>query len=180
MHMLISGQTESGKSSFARRLITDVFNPANRPVLVLDDVAGREYWGADWVTDDPVLFLKTVRDNLNCAAIVDEGGSTIGRYNTEMEQLATKMRHLGHNCVFISQRPVLLPKTIRTQCGAAVVFNSCAADCKALAEDFNAPELMQGTELEQGEYLYKVRFRPTRRGRLFVPRNTISSGVLST
>lgn len=174
MHTLVAGQTESGKTSFAKKLIVEIYNPKQRPVLVLDDVGDAETWGADWVTDDPDLFLDTVKRNRSCAVIVDEGGSTIGRYNTQMEILATKFRHLGHNCIFISQRPVQLPKTIRAQCGAVALFNCCGSDCKALAEDFNAPELLTAVDLPQGSYLYKVRFRETMRGKLFTPQYLVS------
>ncbi len=179
MHLLVSGQTMSGKTTFALELIKRCFNPAGRGVLVLDDVGDAETWGADWVTDDPDLFLDTAQRNRECALIIDEGGSTIGRYNHHMEVLATKFRHLGHNCIFISQRPVQLPLTIRTQCGGVALFNSSLKDCKALSDDFNCPELLSGTTLDQGEYLYKTKFQALKRGRLFVPRRLASDTTSS-
>lgn len=167
-HILISGQTLSGKTTTAKRLIKDTYLPKGRNVFVLDSLGDPFFTThADYCTDDPAAFMRVLKANPNAAVFVDEGGETVGRYNQAMEKLATQFRHLGHNCHFISQRPVQLPLTIRANCSGLFLFSSCATDAKTLAEDFVCPDLLKATSLPQGRYLFKTRFGPMVEGNIF-------------
>jgi hypothetical protein len=98
---------------------------------------------------------------------VDEGGTTIGRYNKEMETLATQFRHLGHQCFFLVQRPVLIPVTIRANTSGAFVFSSAAIDADTLAKEYVCPELLAAPSLPAGSYIFKRRFSPAVFGKVF-------------
>lgn len=167
-HILITGQTESGKSTTAKRLIKDVYLPAGRNVFVLDCMGDPFFLEhADFCTDSPADFLRVLKTNPNAAVFIDEGGETIGRYNTAMEKLATQYRQLGHNCHFISQAPVQMPYVIRRQCTGIFLFASCHEDALRLSKDFNCPELTKAPALAQGQYLFKTRFGPLVEGNIF-------------
>lgn len=166
-HVLISGQTMSGKTTFARRLARE-FAEAGRGVLVLDPLYDQELQDlSDWHTDDPDKFLKVVFKNQGCLLVIDEGVSGDKKYNLSLDRLATQSRHLGHQAIFISQRPMMISKTIRAQCGTLVCFQVCAADAKGLAEDFNAPLLYGAPSLLQGQYWKIRRFAQPVAGHIF-------------
>jgi hypothetical protein len=169
-HVLIVGQTESGKTTAARRLALEVYQPNNRPCLVLDPFCDPA-WRADFITDNPDQFLKVVFANEDCALFVDEGPETVGRYGDTMKKLGTMSRHWGHVAHFITQRAVDIDKTMRSQCSALFLFNSDLDDCKDLAKRFNEPQLVQGVDLEQGGYFYKARFAPVVRANIFTQRS---------
>lgn len=163
--MGVYGQTLSGKSTFCKRLVSEVFGPAGRSCLVLDDT-GEPWPGADFVTDNPEEFLRVCKLETNCCVIVDEGGTTIGP-NSPLFILTTRMRKNGHNVIAIAHRAVQLPLTMRGSFGAVCMFNSSIKDAKDQAEIFNDDGLLAAPDLTQGEYLYKVRFQPLIRANIF-------------
>lgn len=139
---------------------------AGQSVLVLDPM-NDPGWKCSFRTSDPAKFLEVGRANKKCFCIVDESGRAIGKYDTEMEEVATLWRHWGHSCLFLSQRGAQINTTVRAQCRHLFLFTSSLADCKILANEFNAPELLQATALPQGEYYHKARFGPLERGKVF-------------
>lgn len=117
-------------------------------------------WQADFITGDQQLFLDAVWNNTNCAIFVDEGGETIGRYNKLMEQLATKSRHWGHKCFFITQRAKQISTNIRTQCSELVIFKQSLNDTKDLADEFVEPMINEAHTLADGEFIYVRKGHP--------------------
>ena len=101
-HSLVVGMTESGKTTLATRM-SDIYKKAGIPVLVLDTFMDSR-WSADFITDDIENFLWHFWRSKNCAVFIDESAEAIGRYNQVMIQTATKGRHWGHNCHYITQR----------------------------------------------------------------------------
>lgn len=164
-HSLILGQTESGKTTLAKQFAAQ-FHAQGKGVAILDPM-NDPGWTCDFRTADPDLFMQFFRDNTSCYLIVDESGKAMGKYDTEMEQLATVGRHFGHSCLFLSQRGAQINTTVRAQCSHLFLFNSCALDCKVLANDFNAPEIMQAVSLPRGAFFHKARFGPLERGKVF-------------
>lgn len=166
-HFLITGQTMSGKSTLAKRICRD-FLKAGRRVLVLDPMADDEFRECStWTTDSPTDFLRVASINTKCALVIDEGGQMIGRYNVEMERLATQFRHLGHNCFFLSQRPMQLPLTMRINTVGAFVFSVGASDADGLAKEYVCDEIRQATGFRAGQYIFKQRFAAPQFGRVF-------------
>lgn len=170
-HCLILGMTESGKSTFARQLVSEYAKPKGgaMPSLVLDPL-GDPNWnkcGAKYVTKDPLKFLKVVFDSRRCAIFCDEAGETIGRYSKEMMALGTRARHYGHNVHFLAQRAVMIDKNIRDQCSTLVCFRVSRGDAQTLCDEYGWDELLQAHLLEKGEFIQCGRFQKPRRIRLF-------------
>lgn len=164
-HSLILGQTESGKTTLAKRL-SKQFTAAGKNVLVLDPMNDPE-WTAAFRTSDNAKFLEVFWANRSCYVFIDESGDAVGRYDELMQQTATKGRHWGHSCFYLSQRGAQLNATVRAQCRHLFLFTSSVADCKILANEYNSPDLLTATALPQGHYMHKARFGPVERGKLW-------------
>lgn len=160
-HVLINGMTESGKTTLARNL-AGYYMHQQYGVLVLDPLMDPR-WPCSFITDDQEEFLDVFWRSRRCIAFLDEGGESVGRYATAMQQTATRGRHWGHSCHYICQRAVQLAPIVRDQCSHLFLFCSSARDGKILAEEFNKPELETCSTLTQGEYIHAVKFGQTTR-----------------
>ena len=123
--------------------------------MVLDPDKRKE-WQADFITDDPDEFLKTVKINTRCALFIDESGQMIGRYSGAMQWLATNSRKWGHKAHFIAQRAKQIDPLVRTQCTNLFLFKQSLDDSKELSRDFVCDELRGAHNLMQGEYFGKI------------------------
>lgn len=128
-------------------------------ILVLDSINDPGF-KVDYSTKQPFTFLKKVFDEKNALVVVDEAGEAIGRYNGPMNKIATQGRHLGHICIFITQRYTQLDPIVREQCGGIVLFNCSKSVAKYWAEEFNDDSLLQASDLKRGEFLFKQRLEP--------------------
>lgn len=157
--------TESGKTTLIKRMCP-TWRANKEGVIVLDPMQDPG-WDADFRTADNDEFLAVVWNSEKCHVIVDEAGDAIGRYDTTMQQLATKGRHYGHNCYFLTQRAAQVAFTIRAQCRHVFLFTSHIDDCKAVAKDFNADILLEGNSLPQGHFIHVSRYGEPQRGQLW-------------
>jgi hypothetical protein len=160
--------TLSGKSSLAKQMIP-VYKRRGILSLVCDPL-GDPSWtkaGASYQTDDGAKFLDVVFKSKSCAIFIDESGEAIGRYAGEMKSLATRSRHYGHNAHFISQRAVDIDKTIRDQCGYLFCFRVSKKDAETLSDEYGYEELLQCSQLKQGEFIKCGRFHPPQKIKLF-------------
>lgn len=164
-HSLILGQTESGKTTLAKQLAS-YFHAQGKSVIVLDPM-NDPAWVCAFRTSDNMKFLEVFWANRSCYAFIDESGDAVGRYDDLMQQTATKGRHWGHSCFYLSQRGAQLNATVRAQCRHLFLFTSAVDDCKILAREFNSPELLTATALAQGHYMHKARFGQIERGKVF-------------
>lgn len=151
-HCLIIGRTLSGKTTFAKKKAAALAANGHH-IIVLDPFLDPE-WKATFITSDQEEFLDAVWRNRNCGVFVDEGGSTIGKYNKVMDELATRGRHWGHKCFFITQRAKQLSTTVRTQCSELVIFKQSQLDTKDLSNEFVEPVIMGADKLNKGEFYY--------------------------
>jgi hypothetical protein len=163
-HSLIVGMTESGKTTLARDL-SKILTDAGEPVIVLDPMNDPR-WSCGFRTHDSEKFLEVFWSSRGCHAFIDEAGDMVGKYDELMRQTATKGRHWGHSCYYLSQRGAMLSVTVRAQCRHLFLFTSPLDDCKALAKDFNQPELLKANDLPQGHFYHAARFAPLQRGKL--------------
>ncbi len=162
MHSLLAGTTLSGKTTLARKR-AKAYHSAGAKVLVLDpllDAGWIEEAHADMVTAAPPTFLRAVWAGRNCAVFIDEAGDAVGRFNKPMEMTATRGRHWGHQCHYISQRPALLSRTVQTQCLDVYAFLLDTDDADTIARNFVLPGLRECSGLNQGEFLHGRRFGP--------------------
>lgn len=151
-HCLIIGRTLSGKTTFAKKKAA-ALRAKGYHIVVLDPFLDPE-WNATFITSNQEDFLAKVWLNRNCAVFVDEGGSTIGKFNDAMNELATRGRHWGHKCFFITQRVKQLSTTVRTQCSELVIFKQSLSDTKDLANEFVEPMINDAHLLNKGEFIY--------------------------
>ena len=156
--------SESGKSTLAVELSREL-KAAGEKVIVLDPMSDPRYV-ADFRTADADKFLEVFWANQQCHAFIDEAGDVVGRYDELMRQTATKGRHWGHSCYYVTQRGAMLSATVRAQCRHLFLFCSPIDDCKALSKDFNEPQLLEACKLPQGEFFHVSRFAPLKRGKL--------------
>lgn len=164
-HSLILGQTESGKTTLAKRL-SHYLKQERQEVIVLDPLNDPE-WAADFRCADPKQFLDVFWSSRQCHVFIDEAGDMVGRFDETMQQTATSGRHWGHSCYYISQRGAMVSPTVRAQCRHVFLFASSFKDCKVLSEEYNCPELLQAVDFPAGRYLHKERFKPVEIGELW-------------
>jgi len=162
-HLLIVGMTESGKSTLACQL-SHTYQQAGIGVIVLDPLLDQR-WAADVITDDSSYFLDLVSspETRGCAIFVDECGEMIGHFKKEMFFLATRGRHYGHNCHFITQRAKQLSPTVRDQCGYLALFSCSLDDGIEMSRNFNRSELKNANVLQKGEYFFCGRWGELKR-----------------
>jgi DNA helicase HerA-like ATPase len=166
-HTLISGMTDCGKSTMAKRLAAK-YKKAGIRVYVLEP-KGDPGFSADFQTPDPELFLQKVESSRDCLTIVDESGDPdiCGTYAPAMVRIATQYRGLGHPAMFISQRPAQLNKTIRANCGNLFVFKQMGDDAETLAKFYGRREILDAMKFQQGEYLFIPAYGEPVRGNVF-------------
>lgn len=165
-HVLLFGQTLSGKTTLAKTKLVPAYKQNGVGVIVLDPM-GDPGWNADFQTDSVDEFLRVVWESRQCAIFIDEAGESAGRFDAEMIKVATKGRHWGHRAHFLSQRGAQISATIRDQCSTLFLFTTSANDCKIHANEWNNDILRQGNTLQQGEYFHVTRFKPAVRHKLF-------------
>ena len=164
MHIGVNGMTMSGKSLALKSFIIRFRNQGIKSI-VLDPLCDPEF-DADFQTDNEIEFIDMVYASRKCLVIVDEAGEA-GKFNNAISKLATKGRHWGHTCVFASQKATQMNPLVRDQWGAIMMFTSGRKSGELMSEEFNCPDLKKCTELAKGEYMYKGRFTPMRRGSIF-------------
>tara|TARA_R110000803_G_scaffold164080_1_gene227828 strand:- start:4985 stop:5497 length:513 start_codon:yes stop_codon:yes gene_type:complete len=164
-HVVIYGQTLSGKSTLAKRLATK-YKKEGIGVLVFDPVNDPD-WPCDFKTDNWEEFLNAYWNSEKCMVFIDEAGTVCKRFAQDAIKTATMGRHRGHINHYICQRANLLDLTIRDQASHLFLFNSGLKDCVMHSEEWNAQELKEGTGLKTGEYFYKSRMGNISRNYLF-------------
>jgi len=164
-HVVIYGQTLSGKSTLAKRMAAR-YKAKGIGILVFDPV-NDDSWPNDFKTDNWELFLSTYWNSEKCMVFIDEAGTVCKRFSTDAIKTATMGRHRGHVNHYICQRANLLDLTIRDQASHLFLFNSGLKDCQMHSEEWNALELKEGTQLVTGEYFYKSRMGELTRNKLF-------------
>lgn len=177
-HNLVVGMTESGKTSLAK-LYCDGFKKSGIKTMVLDPVHDTG-WNADFQTHDPEMFLKVVKSERNCMIFVDESGSAIGRYNSEMEWLATTSRHLGHSCWFIMQDATQVAPIIRGNCTKAFVFACDPKLIERVASEWNEQTLRNCERLPKFCFYVASRFDQLQIGEIDLTTGTVSVNVVGS
>lgn len=181
-HSLILGMTESGKTTLGKRLAHHYFR-MGFCVIVLDPMSdpGFKVEQTDstdlelkyqlrkrfFQTDDPDKFLNVFWSARQAMVFIDEAGDAVGKYDVAMQQTATKGRHWGHSVHFMSQRGAQLSPTVRDQCGHLFLFTTSLRDSKIHSDEWNKPELLEASQLKQGEFFHVTRYGVLERGSLF-------------
>ena len=164
MHALIIGTTGSGKSTLAK-LLCRTLKKQGQICAVLSPT-NETGWEADYKTSDGGAFLAYAREHEKCFLFVDESGDAIGRYNDEMNWLATGSRHKGHSVIFNVQASSQISTAIRSCCSDAYIFATSRGVLKLLSEDFNETEILKHDKMPRYHFLMVSRFAAIRMGRL--------------
>lgn len=167
-HSLLLGMTESGKTSLGI-VLAGHYHDGGFPLIILDPM-GNPKWPAGpnvFRTSSVADFLRVFWASTRCMAFIDEAGESVGRFDDVMIQTATKGRHWGHSCHYMSQRGAQLSRTVRDQCSHLFLFTTALDDCKIHANEWNKPELREAHTLPQGHYFHATRFGMLQRGQLF-------------
>ncbi len=164
-HSLILGMTESGKTTLAKKLARD-YKAKGIGVLVLDPMGDPE-WCADFQTSDSEQFLEVLWSSRKCAVFIDEAGESVGQFDKVMQRTATKGRHWGHSCHYLSQRGAQIARTVRDQCSHLFLFTTALDDSKIHANEWNKPDLKSANVLPQGHFFHATRFGTLERGKLW-------------
>lgn len=148
MHTLIVGMTESGKTCLAKAMARGL-RRAKKRVAVLDPMYDSG-WEADYKTADPAEFDAYLKENRTVYGFVDEGGETFNEGNDmSYSWWSTRSRHWGHSMVFLAQRAIQVPRTMRDQCSRLHLFTAALDDGKILASEWNKPILATCNTLPQ-------------------------------
>lgn len=162
-HNLIVGMTESGKSTLAK-IFASEFRKRKITVAVLDPL--HDEWDCDFQTADSDEFLAWCKKNKSAMLFIDEGSTAIGRYNPEMEWLATQSRHWGHSSFFICQRGPQLSPNVRDQASKLYLFACSRSDAENFANTWNEPELKNLEKIDKGEFYIVSRFGEMKKGKV--------------
>lgn len=151
-HCLIIGQTESGKSTLARKLAVE-YGSRGIPSLIYDPI-GEDAWKHLGEThSDMEGYIAKAKSVQRHALFIDEAAIAYQENGRKMDILATTIRQWGHRSHFICQRFVGISPTMRNQCTFLYAFNISVKDGKDLADDWNEPQLMECHKLRKGEYI---------------------------
>lgn len=166
MHVLIFGQTQTGKTSLAKQLAAS-YKSKGIGVLVYDPI-NDPGWVCDRRSTTVDEFLYYYWNSQSCMCFIDEAGDVCKNWDVDTVKTATRGRHWGHRNHYIAQRASTISLTIRDQCSELFLFNSGPKDCKMHAEEWNCPEIAEkGPWLEKGEFFHKPRLKPYTLNRLF-------------
>jgi hypothetical protein len=181
MHTLICGMTESGKSTLAKELGSEL-RLARHEVLALNPTGEAGYarmdrWGrcaAEWESESPTAFAREVHRRLSknrrapLYLIVDEGHEFFTRAESEHNWIGTRGRHLGLNIICITQGPSQMNPTVRGQCGRLYLFACSLTEGSFLADNYGDRDLEAASKLPAGAYYRKIRGKPgLDKGRVF-------------
>jgi energy-coupling factor transporter ATP-binding protein EcfA2 len=161
-HNLIVGMTGSGKSTLAKMILRELKTSKKRTAVL--DPMGDPSYQADFSTRDAAEFLAFAKRERDCFLFVDEGSTAIGRYNREMDWLATTARHFGHLSTFICHGVTDLSPGLRNSCDRLFLFACAQTHCIKAAEEWNEKALYDVERLERFNFYLARRFGSLKKG----------------
>lgn len=173
-HVLVAGGTKSGKTTYVIKYCHAMKRRGFEVLWFTAIPDPRLAALTQFVTHDKAQMLKWMKTHGRCVCVFDEGGSTVGRYDPEIEVTATQGRHPvpgrpgagEHTCIYICQAARQISPTIRGMCGVLVCFRVDVMSAELLSRDFVEPKAELAPQLQQFEYLRIERFKPIQKGRL--------------
>jgi energy-coupling factor transporter ATP-binding protein EcfA2 len=169
-HILICGQTKSGKTTLARMLAAAHLRLA-RTVIVHDRM-----WD-DWGQGNPRAFV-TMRDEVflrwcwqarSAAIFLDEASELCSndRRGEQFHWLATRGRHYGFVCHFIAQGALGVSHKIRGNCTEIYAFRLKRSEAMKLYRETGEEWALATADLPRGSFYHSAPFEPTRLGKVF-------------
>lgn len=156
-HALITGVTESGKTTFARALARELAKRKEN-VIVYDPV-GTPTAGGGWpekaiVFQDQKEFWKYLeRDDVYGAHVfIDEAGDIFNASEPENCKFPRKARHFNFSLYMITQRPTMIVPNARTQAATIYMFRLATSDAREICADAGHNWPPEGIS-EKGEFI---------------------------
>jgi len=157
MHALISGVTQSGKTTLARELAR-ALAARGQNVIVFDPV-GTATAGGGWpkgaiIFDESAEFFEYIErpDVKGAHVFIDEAADFFGVGDKHNFWLLTRGRHFFLHIYLIAQRPKMLAPSVRGQCGVAYVFRLACEDADEIGRDFGHSGIGK-INLDTGDFL---------------------------
>ena len=162
MHCMIIGQTMSGKTTLARKMISEYIKRKREP-LVCDPI-GSSGWDGCEMHNNVAAVIESAKQSRQRPIFVDEFGLCDPK---EAQILATTIRHWGHRTHFIGQRYIMMPPNIRNQCAYLYSFQISKKDSEEMAVEFVDDAFLNCVSLQAGEYVAKKRHGNLVKRRIF-------------
>lgn len=161
----------SGKTT-AARYYSRAFCAHRIPVVVFDPV-GTDTKGGGWgdgatVYSDVNKFEEYLYGGKlkPCKLFIDEASAIFGHDQKHNFWLAERGRHCGLQLFMITQRPMRVHPSVRTQFGEAFIFRLTNSDMVNIGADYG--HNLRGISLDKGDYLHLISGRAKyTRGNIF-------------
>lgn len=156
-HSVIVGTTRSGKTTLALN-IAEESKARGWPIIVFDPMLDPRFSFADVHTSDKDEFLRAFFNSRSCRVFIDECVEVASNSDKDIITTATRGRHYGHQCFYISQRFTSIARNIRSQCSQVFAFKQHSSDADLIVKEYASPELKGCAMLPRGSYIYSDGF----------------------
>jgi hypothetical protein len=167
-HLLLCGQTASGKTTLLRRLAVRARSQGRAVIVATNAAADPTTWSwADAVVTEADRLVKLMQLNAGAFIVIDEAGSILGRHGKQLEAAILTARHRGHTVAVCAQRTKLVSPTVRDQCGRLFCFRVGVDDAADLVRQYGHAQLTAAASLPRGSFLTCTPWETVRRGKVF-------------
>ena len=147
MHVLIVGQSTSGKSNLCKSWAS-----AQDNVIVFDPLKSTGWPIHALKFSDPEKFLQSMVTAESAHVYIDEA-MVLWEYDYKRaNKILYNRRHQGLLVYVIGQRATMILPHARNQCSKVFAFKQNLNDAQSLAGDYN-PEVIECNRLPKGEFI---------------------------
>ena len=159
MHIMIIGNSASGKSNLAKRFALDA-NNRGETVIVYDPLLSVG-WPGQLKYATAETFLAQIEHHQSAHVFIDEARTLWDHDQKLANALLYQKRHQGLLIYLIAQRTRMVPPNARNQCSKLFAFRQQKDDAETLAQEYHA-EMMQTSALKIGEFIASDGYRSQR------------------
>lgn len=156
MHVLIVGQSTSGKSNLAKRIAAD-----QERVVVFDPLKSTGWPDHAIKFADSEKFLSAIVSVESAHVFIDEAMVLWDYDYKRANKILYNRRHQGLLVYVIAQRATMVLPHARNQCSRVFAFKQTRADAESLAGDYN-PQIIECNNVGKGEFIVADTFTAKR------------------
>lgn len=165
-HTLILGRTETGKTTLGKAIVRQA-EARGLQAIVLDPMKSKGWGKKTELVSTSEKLLERAMQTKSKLLVVDESSLSLNKFDRTLSWLSKTSRHLGHSAIFIAHNLHDVAKGIRTQCTQIFIFASSRSDVRDLDDEFDAPEILKATKLEQFHFFRIVSNNQIQKGRVY-------------
>jgi hypothetical protein len=150
MHIMIVGNSYSGKSMLAKRWAADAAQKG-QAVVVYDPIRSENWPDSATKYYDASLFLDYLETAESTHVFIDEAKTLWDFDRARADKVVYQKRHQGMLVFLIAQRAMMVPPNGRNQCSRVIAFRQQKKDSEILAEEYTA-------EMDKARFLDKTHF----------------------